>query len=179
MILQAHSYLIMERIEPTDEEEERPSLVMHKIEPMDDEPRQRIEDVIRDVEGVTTDLDESTSSSIKELIGERRQLVKNLSYVGPGLWLFEETFYPKMMRTEKQEALEILEVEHRKDYIALVKEYNKDEEDNRRMYGIAERRGRLGAFCLGQQKRELMDILDKNHIEYDSPPMPDFEAMSV
>jgi hypothetical protein len=34
-----------------------------------------------------------------------------------------------MMRTEKQDALEFLEeVKHRKDYIAFVKEYDKEED---------------------------------------------------
>ena len=74
-ILVAHSYLIIERIEHMDEEE-RPSLVMHHIERMDDERRQRIKALIRDVEGVRADLDESTSRSIKDLIGELRQLVE-------------------------------------------------------------------------------------------------------
>jgi phosphoglycerate-specific signal transduction histidine kinase len=80
----------MERIEPFDDE--RPSCTMQRIEPIDDERRQRIDDVIRDVEEVSMELDESTSRSIKALIGELRQLVNNLSDVGPGLSLFEDMF---------------------------------------------------------------------------------------
>ena len=57
----------MEGMSPTDCEE-RPSLVMYKIEPMDNERRQRIDDVIGNIEGVTTDLDESKSRSIKDTI---------------------------------------------------------------------------------------------------------------
>jgi hypothetical protein len=144
MILLAHSYHIMERIEPFDDE--RLSFVMQRIEPMDDERRQRIDDVIRDVEGVSMELDESTSRSIKDLIGELRQLVKNLSDVGPGLSLFKDKVFPMMIRTEKQDALEFLEVEHRKDYITFMKEYDKEEDIVRRQYGKAERRRRLDVF---------------------------------
>jgi hypothetical protein len=144
MILLAHSYLIMERIELFDDE--RPSFDMPRIEPMDDERQQRIDDVIRDVEGVSMDLDESTSRSFKDLIGELHQLVKSLSDVGPGLSLFEDKGDPMMMRTEKQDALEFLEVEHRKDYIAFVKEYDKEKDIVRRQYGKAERRRRLEVF---------------------------------
>jgi hypothetical protein len=51
-----------------------------------------------------------------------------------------------MMRTEKQDAHEFLEVEHRNDYIAFVKEYDKEEDIVRRQYGKAERRRRLEVF---------------------------------
>ena len=144
-IILANSYLIMEGMSPTDYEE-RPSLVRHEIEPMDNERRQRIDDVIGNIEGVTTDLDESKSRSIKDLIGELRQLVKNLSDVGPALCFFDEKVYPMNMNKEKQECLEALEVQHREDYIDLAKEYHEAEEDVRRLYGRTERRRRLDVF---------------------------------
>ena len=46
---------------------------MQRIEYMVDERQQRIEKLIRDVEGVTAALDESTSRSIKDLIGKLRE----------------------------------------------------------------------------------------------------------
>ena len=135
----------MEGMSPTDCEE-HPSLVMYKIEPMDNERRQSIDDLIRNIEGVTTDLDGSKSRSIKDLIGELRQLVQNLSDVGPALRFFDEKVYPMNMRKEKQKFLEILVVQHRKDYIALVKDNDEAEEEVRRLYGRMERRRRLEVF---------------------------------
>ena len=118
----------MEGMSPTDCDE-RPSLVMYKIEGMVNERRQRIDDVIGKIEGVTTDLDGSKSRSINDLIGELRQLLQNLSDVGPALRFFDEKVYPMNMRMEKQEFLDILDVQHRKDYIALVKDYDETEEE--------------------------------------------------
>ena len=135
----------MEGMSPTDCDE-RPSLVMYKIEGMVNERRQRIDDVIGKIEGVTTDLDGSKSRSINDLIGELRQLLQNLSDVGPALRFFDEKVYPMNMRMEKQEFLDILEVQHRKDYIALVKDYDEAEEEVRRLYGRMERRRRLEVF---------------------------------
>ena len=51
-----------------------------------------------------------------------------------------------MMRTEKQEYLEILFDEHRKDIISLVKQYNKEEDVKRSMYLRTERRCIMEVF---------------------------------
>ena len=125
----------------------RPSFVMQRIEPMDNKCRQRIEDVIWDVEGVTTNFfDESTSRSITDRIGKLCRFVQNLSDAGRGLLFFEEKIYPMMMRTEKQGCLEILIDEHQKDIISLVKEYNKEEVVKRSMYSRTKRRCIMEVF---------------------------------
>ena len=130
------------------DEEERPSLVLHDIERMDDERRQRIEALICDVEGVTADLDESTSRSIKDLIGELRQLVENLSKADPVLEFFETRILPMKLAAETKDALDIAFREHRKDMFALKKVHEEEKEILRRMYGRTERRRRLEDFFI-------------------------------
>ena len=86
---------------------------------LDDERRQRVEDLIRNVEGVTADLDENTSRSIKDLIGELRQLVQNLSNAGPVLEFFETKIWPMELAAETKGVLDIAFREHGKDIVAL------------------------------------------------------------
>ena len=102
---------------------------------MDDERRQRIEALICDIEGVTADLDESTSTSIKDLIGELRQLVENLSNADPVLEFFETKIRPMELAAEMKDALDIAFREHRKDMVALKKAHEEEKEHLRRLYG--------------------------------------------
>ena len=88
-------------------------------ERMDDERRQRIESLIRDVEGVTNGLDESTSRLIKDLIGELRELVENPLKADPVLEVFETRIWPTELAAETKDALDIVFRERRKDIVAL------------------------------------------------------------
>jgi hypothetical protein len=168
----------MERIEPMDEEEP-PSLVLHHIDRMDDERRQRIEALIRDVERVRADLDESTSRSMKDLIGEVRQLVENVLKADPVLEFFETRIWPMQLAVETKDALAIAFREHRKDMVSLEKVHEEEKEVLRRMYGRTERRRMCEEFFYRKQINELREILDGNNIEYAIEPMPDCEAMTM
>ena len=118
---------------------------MQRIERMDDKRRQRIEDLIRDVEGVTADFfDESTSRSIKDLIGKLRLLVQNLSDAGPVLDFFRPRFgLWNWQRKRRMHLTAIAFCDHRKDIVAL---HDDDNEGIRRPYGRTERRRRMEVF---------------------------------
>ena len=159
----------------------RSDLIMQRMEEnerMDDERRQRIESLVRDVEGVTNGLDESTSRFIKDLIGELRELVENLLKADPVLEFFETRIWSMELAAETKDALDIVFREHRKDIVALKKVHEGEKEVLRRLYGRTERRRRLDDYFYRQRINQLKLILKKNNIEYHIEPMPDCKEMS-
>ena len=159
---------------------ERPSFVMQGIESMDDERRRRIEAVIRDVEGVTMDFDESPRTrSIKDLIGEVCQLVQDLLDAGPRLQFLEDKIWPWKISAEPEEACGILTRVHHREIVALGKEHEKAMDVIRSMYSRTERRRLPEVDFLGAHIMQLKIILYDNYIVYDIEPMPDCEEMSA
>ena len=159
----------------------RSDLIMQRIEEnerMDDERRQRIESLVRDVEGVTNGLDDSTSRLIKDLIGKLRELVENL-LKPPVLEFFETRIRPTELAAEMKDALDIVFREHRKHIVPLKKVHKGEKEVLRRLYGRTERRHRLEDYFYRQRINHLKLILKMNNIEYHIEPiMPDCKELS-
>ena len=137
----------------------------------------RIEKLIRDVEEVAADFDEGTRRSFNDLVGEVRQLVQILSDAAPRLQFLEDKMWPWKISVETEEAADILIGVQNEELKALEKEHEKARDVARALYVQTDRRRQLEVYFLGQQIRELENLLKDNSIVYDVEPMPDCELL--
>ena len=101
-----------------------------------------------------------------------------LSDAAPRLQFLVDKMWPWKISVETEEAADILIGVQNEELKALEKEHEKAMDVSRALYLLTDRRRQLEVHFLGQQIRELENLLRDSNIVYDVEPMPDCEFFS-